>query len=88
MALTLALIALIVAGITCVTAIINLRTSRGNREQIKEIHILVNSKFSAAIARVDQLTKTLKLSDVDIPLDPHPQDDFPGAHPRGKSDGH
>ena len=70
MALTLALIALIVAGITCVTAIINLRTSRGNREQIEEIHILVNSKFSTAIERVEQLTRTLQNAKVDVPPEP------------------
>ena len=67
---TLAVLALIVASITCVTAALNFHTSRSNQRRIQEVHILVNSKFSAAITRIDQLTQTLERADVAVPPDP------------------
>ena len=43
-----------------------LRLRKGQRE----IHVLVNSKLDAALARAVQLTDTLSHEGIDIPTDP------------------
>jgi hypothetical protein len=63
-------VALVTAIITCVTAFLNLRSSKRNNRKIQEIHILVNSKFTTVVDRVDQLTKALEEARVDVPPEP------------------
>jgi hypothetical protein len=38
--------------------------------KVQEVHVLVNSQLSAVVARVTQLTDTLKHAEVDVPPPP------------------
>lgn len=54
----------------CATAYAALRKSRQNNTALQEIHVLVNSRLTAVLERVDQLTKTLEHAGIVVPIDP------------------
>ena len=39
-------------------------------KRIKEVHVIVNSRMTTVLARVDQLTEALEGSNTDVPEDP------------------
>lgn len=63
-----ALVAIALAAIG--SAVINLQVASTTRQ----IHKLVNSRMTAVLERVDQLTRALERSDIEVPPDPNPQD--------------
>lgn len=64
-----------ISVITLMTAIIGLRkaiaVSTVNKAAIAEVHVLVNSRLTAVLDRVTQLTEALKASDIAVPDDPN-----------------
>lgn len=60
----------LIAIAAVVTAILNSRVAR----TVGQIHILVNSRMTSVLNRVDQLTAALDRADIDVPPDPDPQD--------------
>jgi hypothetical protein len=63
---------LVLAGIviTFITSVVGLAATRGNRQKIAEVHVLVNSQLHAVLSRVDQLKETLQAAGVDVPDPP------------------
>ena len=63
---------LVLAGIviTFATSVIGLIETRGNRQKIAEVHVLVNSQLHAVMNRVEQLRTALQDADVDVPDPP------------------
>lgn len=39
---------------------------------VGKVHVLVNSRMTAVLERVDQLTEALERSGIDVPPDPNP----------------
>lgn len=64
------LFATLAAVVTLVTAIIVFRqTTKKVSNQLQEIHILVNSRLTEVLTRVDVLTKKLQDEGVEVPND-------------------
>lgn len=64
---------LVTAVIVLITAMVTLRNNHRAKvlnKAVQEIHVLVNSRLTEALARIDQLTETLEGSDTDVPDDP------------------
>lgn len=53
-----------------ISAFINLHVA----STVRQIHKLVNSRMSDALARIDQLASALEHSDIEVPPDPNPHD--------------
>lgn len=58
--------AVVVLASAVATAIVTTRT----RQQVKEVHVLVNSRFSEMETRVNQLTAALQQSGAAVPPPP------------------
>ena len=56
-------VALATAVVVLITALVTFRT----RGAVKQIHILVNSKMTAALERIEQLTIALEESNTEVP---------------------
>lgn len=56
----------VTAFLVLATAVVTYRT----RSDVKQVHILVNSKMTAALDRIDQLTAALRNSDTTVPEAP------------------
>jgi hypothetical protein len=56
-----------------VTAATTLFATLRNYKRIQEVHVLVNSRMTDVLARVDQLTLALEVEGKDVPVDPNPQ---------------
>jgi hypothetical protein len=54
-----------------VTAIISLLATLRNFNKIDEVHVLVNSKYTDVVKRVDQLSLVLESHGIEIPKDKH-----------------
>lgn len=67
-----ALLTLITAVITLFTAWKTSRKVDKAQTQIDEVHVLVNSRLTNVMDRVEQLTRALEESDSDVPPDPNP----------------
>lgn len=67
---------LIIAGFL-VTLVVNGMGFASSRRKITQIHLLVNSRMTRVMARVDQLEHALIKSGADIPL---PPDDDPHVY--------
>lgn len=59
---------MLVAGIASI--FVNVSIARN----VKAIHVLVNSRMTSVLERVEQLTKVLEKSGVEVPPDPNPTD--------------
>ena len=69
--LFLGLAALIAAISAAIVQLVTLK--RGQQQQtyeIQKVHVLVNSRLSAVVDRVEQLTQELVNADVEVPPDP------------------
>jgi hypothetical protein len=49
----------------------NGRKINDTQEKVNEVHVLVNSRLTNVMERVDQLTATLNKNAITIPEDPH-----------------
>lgn len=49
------------------TAVITLVLSLKNKKQVKEVHVLVNSRMVEMVTRVDQLAAVLEAAGMDVP---------------------
>lgn len=84
MAEVLALAAAVVLLATAVAGWMAARAARAARRQtqqvgrqVQEVHLLVNSRLTAALARMEQLTEALKSAGVAVPPAP-PAEEEPG----------
>lgn len=55
-----------------VTAAVTLFVSLRNSRKIEQVHVIVNSRMTSVLERVDQLTAALEAAGTDVPDDPHP----------------
>jgi hypothetical protein len=66
------------AAATAAGAALGLRpTLKRTSNAVQEIHVMVNGRLSAALARVEQLTRTL--ADAGVPVPPSSEDPAPSA---------
>lgn len=63
----LAIIAVIPATVASITAVF---ISKANQNKIGEVHVLVNSKMSDALARAQQLVDLLNEKEITVPKPP------------------
>jgi hypothetical protein len=52
------------------TAFLAFLQSRQNSKRIGEVHVLINSRMTDALSRIQQLTTSLQQQGIDIPDDP------------------
>lgn len=64
-------LALATAVVVLVTAVVAWRT----RRQVKEVHVLVNSRMAEMVTRVNQLTAALQQSGTAVPPAPEREHD-------------
>jgi len=57
--------------LTALFAWMAVRKGKKNEKAIEQVHVIVNSRMSAVLARVEQLTGALEESDTEVPADPH-----------------
>ncbi len=75
MDVALGLTALVIAGLGLLTAVIKFamdlyKTTKDTNKVMQEIHIIVNSRFDEALARIDQLTGALESAGTVVPKAP------------------
>lgn len=58
------LLGAILSGVAVIVAAI-ITARAGNRKQLNEIHVLVNSRLTAALSKIDELTALLVEHDID-----------------------
>ena len=66
-----AIVAALGAVAACATAAAAWHKSRQNNDQLQQIHVLVNSRLTQVLERVDQLTQSLEKADIAVPPDPN-----------------
>jgi sensor domain CHASE-containing protein len=74
---TIELLPMMTAAVVLITAVATWRINQRSKEltrAVQEVHVIVNSRMTAVLARVEQLTNALETSDTAIPVDPDPQD--------------
>lgn len=62
----------IVSAITALFVLATAVLSFLNRKNIEKVHVLVNSRLTAVVNRVTQLTELLEAKGIDVP-EPHPE---------------
>lgn len=60
--------------ITALASIASAIIAHRNAAVVAQVHVLVNSRMTAVLERVGQLTGALERSDIEVPPDPNPQD--------------
>lgn len=60
-----AVMSMATAVVVLVTAIVTYRT----RREVRQVHVLVNSRMDAALERIEELTAALVESDTEVPDD-------------------
>jgi short-subunit dehydrogenase involved in D-alanine esterification of teichoic acids len=66
---TTELLTLMTAVVVLITAVATWRINQ-LAKAVQEVHVIVNSRMTAVLARVEQLTEALETSDTDVPVDP------------------
>ena len=66
------ILALGAGALAFVTALVTLLVSIQNSRRIEQVHVIVNSRMTAVLERVGQLTAALEGSDTAVPIDPNP----------------
>lgn len=79
--IVLVLLGVLAGLVVLATAVVGLMAARNARQardeakkigvDVQQVHVLVNSRLSTALARLDQLTEALQGSDTAVPPVPH-----------------